>query len=88
MSLTESVKGGWYGTVPVILSRVEQGEDGERYTNHLIGWKPPYGGVAVSEEYLGKKFREEPVSWWEAEGFTVTVDKILPILKEWSVEND
>lgn len=84
MSLREAVTGGWYGTVPVILSRVETDDNGERFTRHLIGWKSPYGGILVSEEYRGKKFREEQVSWWEEEGFTVTVDKILPILKEWN----
>lgn len=68
MTLIRSEKdGGLYGTAPVILSREKNLE-----VEYYIGSSSPFGGIALSEEYDGKKFREEPRSWWENEGFTVT----------------
>lgn len=82
MGMYESKESGWYGAVTVILTRIVEDSQG-RYTDTLIGHKGPYGCVGVREEYRGKKYREEPVGWWEKEGFTVTVDSILPKLMGW-----
>jgi len=77
MPLKRSEDGLLYGTAPVILSREKDGE-----IEHLIGSSAPFGGVMCSTEFEGKRFTEEPKSWWEAKGFTVTESPALQMARE------
>lgn len=81
MSMHES-NGKFYGTVPVILSRVvpADGWGDTRHTVYEIGHKPPYGGVSAR---INGKHTEQPVEWWEAAGWTVTVDRLLAEVMGW-----
>ncbi|QDK03356.1 hypothetical protein SEA_DEJAVU_115 [Microbacterium Phage DejaVu] len=83
MTMHES-KGKFYGTVPVILSRVVEPNERIpfRHTVYEIGHKPPYGGVSAR---LDGKNVEEPVEWWESAGWTVTVDRLLAELMGWEL---
>lgn len=90
--------GKWYGTLPVILTRVVEapGEDaigpnpralypsGTHYTESFIGFKSPWGSVAVND-VDGVALTEQPIEWWKAKGFTVTVDRAMDQLRkgEW-----
>lgn len=89
MSLSKSAQtGAWYGTLPVILTRVvepdpeNEWDTGMRITESFIGSKAPYGQVMVSEEFEGKRWTEKPVEWWASKGFIVTVDRAMDVLRE------
>ena len=54
-------------------------------TESFIGYKSPYGSVSVSQWFESKTlktFTEQPIEWWEAKGFTVTVDRAMDELRE------
>ncbi|QAU07437.1 hypothetical protein SEA_ALLEB_105 [Microbacterium phage Alleb] len=88
MTLSQAADGKWYGTLPVILTRVvepdpkNEWDPGVRVTESLIGSKAPYGQVMVREEFEGKRWTEKPVDWWESKGFIVTFDRAMEILRE------
>lgn len=64
--------GKLYGAAPVILAREVEGQ-----INFTMGYAAPFGGIMVSEPFEGKRFTEEPHSWWEAKGFNITEVKEL-----------
>lgn len=88
----DGTTGNWYGTLPVILTRVievpgfEPGINGDTHqTESFIGYRSPYGSVSVSQWFESKTlktFTEQPIEWWEAKGFTVTVDRAMDELRE------
>ena len=97
----DGTTGKWYGTLPVILTRVIEarvigvpGFDGIKGDTHqtesFIGYKSPYGSVSVSQLFESKTLTERPIEWWEAKGFTVTVDRAMDELREgkWMIDNE
>lgn len=85
----DGTDGEWYGTLPVILTRVIELPESEarvgddtHYTESFIGCKSPYGRVSVSQWFEGKARTEQLIEWWEAKGFTVTVDRAMDKLRE------
>ena len=77
MSLQRGKDGGLYGSAPVILSREVDGE----FVN-IIGSAPPFGGIMVSEEYEGKRYREEPYDWWREQGFIISEAPELQVARQ------
>lgn len=86
MTMIQSKKDGkWYGTLPVILTRIVDPTSDDPWREHkitetYIGYKPPYGYVLVNDEFEGERYTEKPVEWWESKGFTVTVDRTMEVL--------
>ncbi|AHL18540.1 hypothetical protein ISF9_070 [Microbacterium phage vB_MoxS-ISF9] len=85
----DGTDGRWYGVLPVILTRVIEVLDPEdrigndtHQTESFIGYKSPYGSVSVSQWFESKTHTEQPIEWWEAKGFTVTVDSAMDKLRE------
>lgn len=69
--------------VSAIRSLTEAGVgDDTHYTESFIGCKSPYGRVSVSQWFEGKARTEQLIEWWEAKGFTVTVDRAMDKLRE------
>lgn len=77
MTLKRGSDGQLYGTAPVILSKEVDGE----FVN-LRGSAAPFGGIMVSEEYLGQRYTEEPHSWWENQGFIIAEAPELKLARE------
>jgi hypothetical protein len=72
MSLEQGRNGQWFGNAPVLLCRIVEGK-----TEHLVGSSAPFGGVSVSEEFEGERFREHPQAWWKSRGFEITDSPML-----------
>jgi hypothetical protein len=71
MTLVEGDDGRLYGTAPVLLCRIVNGE-----SEHLIGYASPFGGIMVTD-YGNVPYTEEPKTFWEREGFKVTESPLL-----------
>lgn len=77
MTLTQGTNGQWYGSDPVILSRVVDGQ-----TETYVGSSAPFSGVRIDALFEGKKFREESTRWWEERGFTITISPTLQMARD------
>lgn len=86
MTMYQSDNGKWYGTLECLLLKVVVPEYGEPYTEVLVGSRSPFGGIMVDDvrglvpqhptnEFWGG--REEPVSWWEDQGFDISMPSLF-----------
>lgn len=96
MTLVQSDNGKWYGTLECLLVRIDPpNEDyNSPHTVVLIGTRSPLGGIMVldtkglvpqPERSLygpGSRVVEAPVSWWEAQGFAVTMPEMFGEVRE------
>lgn len=71
MTLRRSNDGKLYGSIEVLLVREVDGE-----SETLIGSQSPFGPIQVAA-FGGRRFVEESESFWEGNGFTITVPPLL-----------
>lgn len=96
MTMVLSDNGKWYGTLECLLVRIDPPDDNyiAEHTVTLIGTRSPLGGIMVldtkglvpqPERSLygpGSRVVEASVSWWEAQGFSITMPKMFWEVRE------